>query len=128
MKDIDEVIAQIKKIYRPYRHEAADVPLRQLAELYYLNAGDYLESAQILHQCETAHHRTIMPWYQLMGQALELSMKACLAAAGINPPRTHDLITLCKQIEEAGFRLKTEHAYANLIHLNHGYYDDFATG
>lgn len=63
-----------------------------------------------------------------MGQAIELSIKACLAVADIALPRTHDLMALCEQVEWEGFDLGVDHSHAHLIHLNHGYYQDLATG
>jgi hypothetical protein len=37
-------------------------------------------------------------------------------------------VRLCKQVEAEGFDLAVEHMHALIVHLNHGYYEDLATG
>ena len=128
MNDIDAVQEHLRKLYEYGGQSGGQAPLPYQAAAYAVYANDYLRSAGVLKDSEPLPHRTLMPWYQLMGQALELSMKACLAVAGVSPPRTHDLVALCKKVEAAGFVLGVEHAHAHLVHLNHGYYEDLATG
>lgn len=122
MSDIDEIQEHLRMLYKHGGPVAGQSPLPYQAAAYGVYADDYLRSARVLKDSETLLHHTLMPWYQLMGQALELSMKACLAVSGVSPPRTHDLVALCRQVEEAGFALGVDHAHAHLVHLNHGYY------
>ena len=63
---------------------------------------------------------------QMTGQAIESSLKACLAAAGTTPPREHDLVKLYRLVEKLGFQLDDSDKAA-LVHLNHFYFQDLAT-
>jgi HEPN domain-containing protein len=124
---IDKVQNKIRKLYSASGHQTLDVPLPIRALVYAHFARHYLEAARVL---DTSGNPPVllMPWYQLIGQALELAMKSCLAVDGVDPPHTHDLISLCKRVEERGFVLGVEHIHALLVHLNHGYFEDLATG
>ena len=126
MSDIDALQVEIAALIQ--KPPGADFESIEVLSLVYASyAQSYLSAATML---DSDHHylRHSMPWYQLMGQALELSMKSCLAAAGQEPPRTHDLVRLCKLVEANGFDFGVEHIHALIIHLNHGYYEDLATG
>ncbi|MGE0353454.1 MAG: HEPN domain-containing protein [Gemmatimonadales bacterium] len=69
-----------------------------------------------------------MPWYQLMGQAFELALKSCLAVDGVEPPHSHDLVALYRHVDGRGFASHVEHIEAHLVHLNHAYFEDLASG
>jgi hypothetical protein len=126
---VDDIQSKIRALYTSGDHDAIDIPLPLRSAVYGYNAADYLEAARVLSEGDQQQHlRLLMPWYQLMGQALELAMKACLAISGKVPPHTHDLVVLSKQVEAAGFSLGVAHAHALLVHLNHGYFEDLATG
>ena len=129
MSAIDAVQAQLRKLYSSANQETIEVPLVLQAAVYCHYARDYLKAASIINEENVdGQMPLLMPWYQLMGQALELSMKACLAVAAVSPPRSHDLVALCKRVEEIPFTFGVEHVHALLVHLNHGYFEDLATG
>ena len=61
----------------------------------------------------------------MTGHAVELSLKACLVAAGTKP-HGHDLVGLYKDAADLGFQLE-DSDIAALIHLQHFYFQDLAT-
>lgn len=128
MSSIDEIRERIRQNYSSNEGGASEVTLEMRAQTYCMYSADYLAAARLVRGAESDQHmRLLMPWYQLVGQALELAMKACLAADKMSPPETHDLIALCKRVEERRFSVSVEHAHAHLVHLNHGYYRDLRT-
>ena len=68
-----------------------------------------------------------LPLFQLTGQALELALKACLASVSEAPPNVHDLVYLCQRVQAKGFELNAPMSAA-IVHLNHLYFEDLATG
>ncbi len=105
----------------------------QLAALYRpaqlcLLAEEYCDAAATLHAAPatpgTAGSR---PWFQLIGHALELSLKACIASSGQTFPESHNLSLLVERAESLGFTLCEEHAHALIIHVEHQFFRNLGT-
>lgn len=127
MADIDGILLKLKDIYQVDSGLGPDIPLPLQAQQYAHRASEYIGAASVLEAHGPSHW---LATAQLTGQAVELSLKACLASASIAPPRGrdgHDLVNLCKKVQEAGFAL-SDPDFAAVVHLHHQYFRDLATG
>lgn len=105
------------------------LPLRSL-ELAHI-AREYLGAASFLASQPSTdwpgHHS--LPWFQLIGQSLELSLKAFIAASRLPPPQHHDLIRLFEQAEQRGYvPPDEEHMLVHVVILDHWFHRHAATG
>ena len=79
MANIEEIVEKIERLYERTQHATVDVPLvLQARELAHF-AKHYISAASVLERESPEHW---LPILQLTGQAVELSLKACLASAG----------------------------------------------
>jgi hypothetical protein len=124
MVDIEKIKNDIEKLYARTAGSSRDIPLElQAVELAHF-ARDYIRAASKLDVFMLEHW---LPVLQLTGHAVELSLKACIAAAQSVPPLGHDLIELYRQAEALGFELAAPQ-FAAIVHLRHFYFQDLATG
>jgi len=124
MANIEEIVEKIERLYERTKHATVDVPLvLQARELAHF-AKDYISAASVLERESPEHW---LPILRLTGQAVELSLKACLASAGTVPPFQHDLVELYRAAERLGFALDAPWLAA-IVHLQHFYFKDLATG
>lgn len=129
MTTIDEVQARIRQLYSKSGGGPPGIPLPIRALVYSQYARDYLEAASVLYNADRGDRpRLLMPWCQLLGQAFELALKSCLGVDGVDPPHSHDLVALYRRVEGRGFDSNIEHIEAHLVHLNHAYFEDLASG
>lgn len=101
----------------------------ETAELLDL-AREYLHAASVVHaDNEQRGHPASNPWFQLIGQSLELALKAGIDASGAKRKRnTHNLRELCEIAEAAGLTLADPHAHALVVHLDSFYHESLASG
>ena len=100
-----------------------DFPPKQQVIGWTSSAKGYMAAASIARKEAPQHW---LPVLQMTGQAIESSLKACLAAAGTTPPWEHDLVKLYRLVERLGFQLDDSDKAA-LVHLNHFYFHNLAT-
>jgi hypothetical protein len=126
MIDTDGIRKAIERIYQFYEsaNQGREVPLRLQARPMTHFAQDYIAAAAVVSEHSP---QRVLPMLQLTGHAVEVSLKACLASAGVHPPTGHDLLELYGQAHELGFELDAP-AYAAIVHLQHFYFRDLATG
>jgi HEPN domain len=124
MTNIDQLHRDIKRLYEGAEEPSIEIPLALQAYLLAHVAAEYIGAASIL---EKESPRFWLQTLQLTGHAMECSLKACLAAANVQPPNKHDLVELCKLAGAKGFTLDDPNL-AMIVHLNHLYYQDLATG
>jgi HEPN domain-containing protein len=124
MTDIEEIRKQVAALYEPFADVGREVPLALRAREYMFLAGDYIAAASVIER-DGPHHW--LPMLQLTGQAVELALKACLAASDHAPPIGHDLVSLVRQAQARGFVLDSSMCAA-IVHLQHFYFQDLATG
>src|SRR5690606_25882051 len=96
-------------------------PELQAVEMSYL-AKSYIAAAELL-QAAPQHW---LPMLQLTGQAVELALKAYLAASKVAPPNGHDLLDLYRRAQAHGVTLEGP-MFAALEHLQHFYFEDLVT-
>jgi hypothetical protein len=124
MTDIEAILKEIEKLYEHSNGTTIDVPLKLQARQLGYFARDYIGAASILERHTPQHW---LPILQLTGQAIELSLKACLASANSVPTLGHDLIDLYRRAASLGFELDAP-KFAAIVHLQHLYFKDLATG
>jgi len=124
MSEIKRIQQQIAALYRSREEEQVSVPLSLQAPQWGHFAKDYIAAASIIDEKAT---NLWLPRLQVTGHALESALKASLAATGVLPPSTHDLVHLYELAGEKGFRL-SESDQAMIVHLSHFYFEDVATG
>ena len=91
-------------------------------------AREYLRAATVLHKSTGPSAALLLnPWFQLIGQSLELAFKAAITASGAPRPGGHDLCALCERSEERGIELGDPHARAIVVHVDHIYHKDIYT-
>jgi len=86
-------------------------------------AKDYIAAASVIER-EGPH--LWLPMLQLTGQAVELALKACLAATQDSLPVGHNLVSLVRQAQARGLVLDSPMCAA-IVHLQHFYSQDLAT-
>jgi HEPN domain-containing protein len=109
--------------------EESVLPLRSF-ELAHI-AREYLAAASVLASEPLTGWLGpySLPWFQLVGQSLELSLKAFIAASGLHPPQHHDLIRLFEAAEQCGYEPPTEeHMLVQVVILDHWFHRHAATG
>lgn len=92
-------------------------------------AREYLAAATVLHGSSDPSVAPLLnPWFQLVGQSLELAFKAAIAASGVSRPGSHDLCALCELAEERGIELGDPNGRAIVVHIDHTYHKDIYSG
>lgn len=124
MTNIDQLHRDIKRLYERAEEPGIEIPLALQSYLLSHVAAEYIGAASVL---EKESPRFWLQTLQLTGHAMECSLKACLAAADVQPQNKHDLVELCKSAWAHGFALD-DPSLAMIVHLNHLYYQDLATG
>jgi hypothetical protein len=124
MTDVEGILKKIQDLYRIPGAAPVDVPLGLHAREFGYLARSYIAAASVVDSHAPQHW---LPILQLTGQAVELSLKSCLASAGSVPPSGHDLIDLYRQSAALGFALDAP-MFAAIVHLQHFYFMDLATG
>ncbi len=87
-------------------------------------AEEYMVAATCLHEQDDLRVRARL---QVSGHSVECALKACLASTNAPVPGTHDLTSLCSQVENAGFHVTELQAIA-LFQLSLHYFRDIGTG
>ncbi len=124
MTNVDQIHSRLKRLYEEFEKSSIRVPLALQAYELAQVAAEYIGAASVL---EKESPRFWLPTLQLTGHAMECSIKAYLAAADSPPPSKHDLVELSKIAGASGFALD-DASLAMIVHLNHLYYQDLATG
>jgi HEPN domain-containing protein len=122
MSTIREIQQQVKRSYEAAHEPGTNVLVSVQARQWLAFAQEYATAARLVAK----HEDLMLPRLQLTGHALELSLKACLAALGSMPPPEHDLVALYELIESHGFHL-SEFEQVAVVHLAHFYHRDLAT-
>ncbi len=123
MTDIERIRRKIERLYEGFKEPKVNVPLAARVSQWISFAKEYIGAASIVEK-ETPQYW--LPVLQMTGQAVESSLKACLAAANTDPPNHHDLIELYRRAAELGFQLDDSHLAA-IVHLRHFYSQDLST-
>jgi len=126
MADIDNILAEISAIYRRRGKGELELPLSVRSRTLLSYANEYKQAATVLHATSP---QLFLVYIQLIDHSVELAMKSCLAAVGVEPPRDargHDLIDLYRRIQPLGFNLP-DSDFATLAHLHHLYSSDLTT-
>jgi len=87
MTAIEQIRCKIETIYQAIKEPKVNVPLALQVRQWISFAEDYIGAASILEREAPQHW---LPLLQMTGQAVESSLKVCLAAANIDPPNHHD--------------------------------------
>jgi HEPN domain-containing protein len=123
MKKILEIQHKLQCIYEASEEPTVKVPLAlQTMEWKYF-AESYAAAAKLI--AETAPW-LFLPRLQLAGHSVELALKACLSASGVQPPNEHNLVKLYCLVSDRGFKLN-ELEQACIVHLEHFYHQDLST-
>jgi HEPN domain-containing protein len=126
MNKIREIHLELQRRYAAQSPAELHVPLAIQAIELRSFARQYLKAAALV---AAGSPDIWLVHLQLIGQGTELAMKACLASAGVPPPRApkgHDLVHLYCLAAREGFEL-SEFEQACLVHLDHLYHRDLAT-
>ena len=123
MSTIFEIQERVRQMYEAAYEPSAKLPLAVQAMELLAFARTYAAAATLV--AEHADHLWL-PRLQLTGQAVELALKACLAASESPPPAEHDLVMLYSLAAEHG-HLLSEFEQAAIVHLAHFYHQDLAT-
>ena len=123
MTDIERIRRKIERLYEGFEEPKVNVPLALQVRQWISFAKEYIGAASIL---EKEAPQYWLPVLQMTGQAVESSLKACLAAANTDPPNHHDLIQLYTRAAELGFELD-DSDLAAIVHLRHFYFHDLST-
>jgi HEPN domain-containing protein len=106
--------------------ESARAPLSTARDINM--ARQYWAAAAVIHEASNPASAFLSnPWFQLVGQSLELAFKAAIAASGDDRPGGHDLCALCERAEKLGLELGDPHARAIVVHIDHTYHKDINT-
>ncbi len=122
--DIRSLQRRIERIYQSAKGNTAAVPTYLQVIEWIAFANDYIAAASILDAQAPQHW---LPQLQLTGQAVECALKACIRSVNVEPSKSHDLIDLYEVAVGYDFRLNSPDQAA-LVHLNHFYFQDVATG
>ena len=122
--DVKTILNKIQDLYDRSSTAITEVPLGLQAHHFEYLARSYVGAASVVER-HAPHHW--LPIVQLTGQAVELSLKACLASAGVTPPASHDLVDLYHHAATLGFHLDAR-MFAVIVHLQHMYFEDLGTG
>ena len=112
--------ARLKTLYASLPGPTRQVP-RYLQVLQWIHFAEQYQAA-----AEHLSTRTVPlfdPWFQLVGHALECSLKAYLVAVGVTVRKEHDLVRLTDLARGSGLNIH-EHDIAMLVHMNHVYSRD----
>jgi len=121
---IREIQSRIAALYKSLPQDNHEVSLSHQAPQWAQRAKSFLAAAGIVDRQSPA---LWLPRLQLTGQAVEASLKACLAVADAPPPASHDLVRLWELVAEHDFHLD-DPSLAMIVHLSHFYFEDLATG
>jgi hypothetical protein len=123
MKKILEIQRKLQQIYKASADTTVRVPLVLQAMEWKYFAEDYAKAAKLVAATSPEL------WLQrllLTGYSIELALKACLLASGVQPPKEHSLVKLYCLVSDKGFEL-SELEQACIVHLEHFYNTDLAT-
>jgi hypothetical protein len=123
MSEIKRIQRKIEKLYRAIEEPEIDVPLAVQVRQWVSFAEEYISAASIVDS------QAPLNWLSrllMTGQAVELALKACLAAANVIPPNHHNLIQLYELASKHGFHLDNPDLAA-IVHLGHFYFQDLVT-
>ena len=123
MANIDRIVKEVGKGYRLLPSEEGIDPDWVQAGSLGARSRTYIRAAAVLERDGFLHY---LPSSQLLGHAVELALKACLAAAGLEPPHGHSLIELYRAAEEKEYNLE-DWEFAAVVHLHHIYFQDLST-
>jgi HEPN domain-containing protein len=123
VKKILEIQNKLQHIYEASAESAVELPLPLQAMEWKCFAESYAKAAKLI--AETSPGLWLQR-LQLAGQSIELALKACLSASGIQPPNEHNLVKLYCLVSDRGFELN-EFEQACIVHLEHFYHQDLAT-
>jgi HEPN domain-containing protein len=120
---IREIQQELKEIYATQGPAGIDLPCPIKAQLFRTFAGNYSAAAKLVSE---ATPNLWLVSLQLAGQGVELALKACISAAGVQPPKHHQLVELYCLAANHGFEI-SEREQALVVHLEHFYSRDLAT-
>jgi|GEM_PF-6392235 len=123
MTKIRDIQRQIQKLYEGLGEPAYELPLPLRVKEFISFAKEYSAAATLI--AEKAP-QLMLARLQMTGQSVELALKACLAARGIEPPLDHDLVKLCESASSNGYCL-SDFELAAVVHLSHFYHRDLET-
>ena len=123
MRSIHEIQKHVGALYKATLESSVNVPLSVQALEWLAFAKDYSAAATLVAEQAKL---LMLPRLQLTGQAVELALKACLAASAEQPPVAHNLVELYSLVAARGYSL-SESQQAAIVHLSHFYYQDLGT-
>lgn len=124
MSEIDEIERKVANLYRSNTNQpTVEIPPTLQVVSFISFSKGYLSAAEAV---EKEIPQCWLPIRQLLGQSIELSLKACIASQGRKPKHGHDLIKLLRDCEQYGLNLESRDI-ALIVHLNHFYFKDLAT-
>jgi HEPN domain-containing protein len=123
MNKIRDIHQQLKEIYAAQGPAGMDLPCPIKSQLFRTFACSYSAAAKLISE---ATPDLWLVSLQLAGQSVELALKACISAAGVTPPRHHQLVELYCSAADNGFEI-SEREQALVVHLEHFYSRDLAT-
>ncbi|MES9828416.1 MAG: HEPN domain-containing protein [Candidatus Thiodiazotropha sp.] len=124
MNEIDEIERKISELYDSVPEQILiDVPFSLQFEAWMSFSKSYLSAAAVV---ENEKPQNWLPIRQLLGQSIELALKACIFAEKETPGHGHNLIELIRICDRKGYKFKS-FDIAAIIHLNHFYFKDLST-
>lgn len=124
MADFDKIYRLITQNYQTQEQSPIEIDLPVQVPLWVSYAKEYISAAGVI---DSEMRHSFLPRLQLTGQAVELSLKACLASSNKEPPRHHNLVNITRLAINNGFEF-TKLEMAATIHLSHFYFMDLSTG
>jgi hypothetical protein len=123
LSDIRRIQQKIQKIYQTIEEQKIIVPTALQVVQWVSFAEEYISAASIVDK-EAPHY--VLPRLQMTGQAIESALKACLVAAHVDTPNSHDIVQPYELASKHGFHLG-DLDLAAIVHLGHFYFQDLAT-
>ena len=124
MTEIDKIEKKITAFYDSNDNQPSiNIPLPLQVGRWISFSKNYLSAAEVV---EKEMLQCWLPIRQLLGQSIELSLKACILAVNKNPSHSHNLIELLRICEKNGFKLENSDIAA-IVHLNHFYFRDLSS-
>ncbi len=124
MDKIDELERKIADLYSSVpENTSVEATLPMLVEEWMSFSQSYLSSAETV---EKDKPQNWLPIRQLVGQSVELALKACILSTNETPRHGHNLIEFMRICYDKGFEIE-DPEIAAIIHLNHFYFKDIFT-
>jgi hypothetical protein len=124
VKSATTLETQLKARYTALPPPGGKVPRYLQVQQWIHFSEQYLAAAEYL---STRSVPLFGPWFQLVGHAMECSLKAYLRAVRVDFGKGHDLVRITDLALKNGLKVH-EHDVAMIVHVNHMYSSDLRSG